>query len=133
MLNLIESEVDLCAGHDPHAGLFHGTEVVVAVAGDVVGFHVEQAVGEGILQLPVKLGIRVIAVHALLPAQRPRGRETTNDRMGERCYELMLQILQGIERLVDLPVCLVLLMDVGIAEGQKPGSGCWLIGVREQF
>ena len=119
MLNLIESEVDLCAGHDPKSRLLHAAKVVVAVTGDVVGFHVKQAVGKRILQFPVQLGVRMIAVHALLPAKGTGGGEMSHDRVGERCDKLVLQILQGIERLVYLPVRLMLLMNVGIAKGQE--------------
>ena len=67
----------------------------------------------------VNLTIGVETVHALLPAKGPGGGEMSHDRVGERCDKLVLQILQGIERLVYLPVRLMLLMDVGIAKGQE--------------
>lgn len=44
MLNLIESEVDLCAGHDPKSRLLHAAKVVVAVSRDVVGLDIELVV-----------------------------------------------------------------------------------------
>lgn len=44
MLNLIESEVDLCAGHDPKSRLLHAAKVVISVASDVVGLDIELVV-----------------------------------------------------------------------------------------
>lgn len=44
MLNLIESEVDLCSGHDPESRLLHAADVVISVASDVVGLDIELVV-----------------------------------------------------------------------------------------
>ena len=63
----LPTEIDACSSHNPQAWLLHGSEVIVAVAGDIVCLYVD-AVFLGIPhQLAIHLGIWMIAIHALLP------------------------------------------------------------------
>lgn len=63
----LPTEIDAGSCHYPQARLLHGSEVVVAVASDVVGLY------ENIVfilvphQFAIHLGVWMIAIHALLP------------------------------------------------------------------
>ena len=63
----LPTEIDAGSCHYPQARLLHSSEVVVAVAGDIICLHVD-AVFLGIPhQLAIHLGVWMIAIHALLP------------------------------------------------------------------
>ena len=63
----LPTEIDAGSCHYPQARLLHGSEVVVAMAGEVVSLHID-AILLGIPhQLAIHLGVWMIAIHALLP------------------------------------------------------------------
>ena len=69
--SLLPTEVDTGTSHNPQTWLLHGSEVVVAMASDIVGLHVDAIFLLIPHQLAVYLGVGRVAVHALLPAHRP--------------------------------------------------------------
>lgn len=69
--SLLPAEVDTGTSHDPQPGLLHASEVVVAMASDVVGLHVDAVFLLIPHELAVYLGIGRVTIHALLPAHRP--------------------------------------------------------------
>ena len=61
-------QMDARTSHEPQSGLTHAAEVIVAVSGQIVGLQVELISGLAPQQFGIDLGIRMIAVHAVLPA-----------------------------------------------------------------
>lgn len=63
----LPTEIDAGSSHYPQSWLLHGSEVVVAMAGEVVSLHID-AILLGIPhQLAIHLGVWMVAIHALLP------------------------------------------------------------------
>lgn len=69
--SLLPTEVDTGTSHDPQPGLLHASEVVVAMASDIVGLHVDAVFLLIPHELAIHLGIGRVTIHALLPAHRP--------------------------------------------------------------
>ena len=85
------------------------------VVGDVVGLYIYIVCRRSPLQTHIHLRIRMITVHALLPAQRPRRRELSPDAMVNLQRSLVAQILQRVERTIHIAVGRMFLMDERIA------------------
>ena len=58
--------------HNPQTWLLNGSEVVIAVASDVVGFHEDIVFLLVPHQFAIYLGVWMIAIHSLLPSYAPR-------------------------------------------------------------
>ena len=102
------------------------SQVVIPVGGDVVGLHIKGVFGIIPHELSIKFGIRMIAIHALLPPKTPIRAEVSPDAMGNFGRQFMAEIFQGIERGVDGRLRLVFLVDVGITQSglreEEPGT-----------
>ena len=70
-LIILSAEIYAGSCHNPQTWLLNGSEVVVAVASNVVGFHEDIVFLLIPHQFAIYLGIWMIAIHSLLPSYAP--------------------------------------------------------------
>ena len=68
---ILPAEIYAGSCHNPQTWLLNGSEVVIAVASDVVGFHEDIVFLLVPHQLAIHLGVWMIAIHSLLPSYAP--------------------------------------------------------------
>ena len=70
-LIILSAEIYAGSCHNPQTRLLNSSEVVVAVASDVVGFHEDIVFLLIPHQLAIHLGVWMVTVHSLLPSYAP--------------------------------------------------------------
>ena len=140
--SLSKFQIPSGSSHNPGSWLAYVAQIVIAMVGEVGGFHEDLVSWICPLNLEVQGGIGVvacqfacieapqltcrlidvivsredIAAHAVLPAKAPGGREFAPDAMTHSCHKLVAKVLHRVVAAKDVDVVVTCLMHPSVTQ-----------------